>query len=112
MTKNTRRNFLIATAAAGVWSATQIAQARSPNEKLNLGFIGVAGRGGQNMAEMAGENVAALCDVDAQHLCKAAEKFPKARQFRDFRKMIDEAKDLDARTLAVAAAIERALPRT
>ena len=48
------------------------------------------------MAEMTGENIAALCDVDARHLGKAAEKFPKARQFRDFRKMIDEAKDLDA----------------
>jgi len=42
-----------------------------------------------------GENVAALCDVDAKHLGKAAEKFPKARQYRDFRTMLDEAKDLD-----------------
>jgi predicted dehydrogenase len=96
MTKSTRREFLIATAGAGVWSVTSLAQARSPSEKLNLGFIGVTGRGGQNMAEMTGENVAALCDVDEQHLGKAAKRFPKARQYRDFRKMIDEAKDLDA----------------
>src|SRR5262245_47093171 len=96
MIKNTRREFLIATAGVGVWSAASPGQARSPNEKLNLGFVGVAGRGGQNIAEMAGENVAALCDVDAKHLGKAAEEFPKARQFRDFRKMIDEANDLDA----------------
>ncbi len=96
MTKNTRREFLIATAGVGVCSVTGLGQARSPNDKLNIGFIGVTGRGGQNMAEMTGENVAALCDVDERHLGKAAEKFPKARQYRDFRKMIDEAKDLDA----------------
>ncbi len=54
MTKNTRREFLIATAGVGVWSVTGLAQARSPNEKLNIGFIGVTGRGGQNMAEMDG----------------------------------------------------------
>src|SRR5687767_1821955 len=95
-TRNTRREFLIATAGIGVCSVTGLAHARSANDKLNIGFIGVAGRGGQNIAEMAGENVAALCDVDAQHLAKAAEQFPKARQYRDFRKMIDEAKDLDA----------------
>jgi hypothetical protein len=47
------------------------------------------------MAEMASEYVAALCDVDARHLGKAAQEFPKARQYRDFRKMIDEAQDLD-----------------
>ena len=96
MARNTRREFLIATAGFGVWSATGLAQARSASEKLNLGFIGVTGRGGQNMAEMEGENVAALCDVDAKHLGKAAERYPKARQYRDFRQMIDEAKDLDA----------------
>src|SRR5688572_14631945 len=96
MPKNTRRDFLIATAGVGVWSVAGLAHARSASEKLNLGYIGVTGRGGQNMAEMAGENVAALCDVDERHLGKAAEKYPKARQYRDFRKMIDEAKDLDA----------------
>lgn len=96
MTTNSRRKFLIATAGVGIGTVTGLAQARSPNEKLNLGFIGVTGRGRQNMEEMMSENVVALCDVDAQHLGKAAEKFPKARQFRDFRKMIDEAQDLDA----------------
>jgi predicted dehydrogenase len=96
MAKHTRREILIATAGVGVWSVARLAQSRSPGEKLNLGFIGVTGRGGQNMDEMAGENVAALCDVDERHLGKAAESYPNARKYRDFRKMIDEATDLDA----------------
>jgi hypothetical protein len=100
MTNSTRREFLIATAGVGVYVSTGLAQTRSPNEKLNLGFIGLGGRGNQNLGEMAGENVAALCDVDERHLGKAAENHPKARQFRDFRKMIDEAKDLDAVVIA------------
>lgn len=98
MTKSTRREFLIATAGVGVCSVAGVGlgQSRSPNEKLNIGFIGVNGRGAQNMGEMEGENVAALCDVDERHLAKAAEQYPRARRYRDFRKMIDEAKDLDA----------------
>src|SRR5688572_14859581 len=113
-TRNTRREFLIATVGVGVCSVTGLGQSRSPSDKLNIGFIGVAGRGGQNMAEMAGENVAALCDVDAQHLGQAVERFPKARQYRDFRKMIDEARDLDAVVISTphhihAAATARAL---
>jgi predicted dehydrogenase len=96
MTKHSRREFLIATAGVGACTVTSLPPVRSANEKLNVGFIGVAGRGGQNIAEMASENVAALCDVDEQHLLKAAAEFPKARQYRDFRKMIDEAKELDA----------------
>jgi predicted dehydrogenase len=96
MTRTSRREFLIAAAGAGAYSVAGLAPARSANEKLNIGFIGVAGRGGQNIAEMAGENVAALCDVDSQHLARAAAQLPRARQYRDFRKMIDEAKDLDA----------------
>jgi predicted dehydrogenase len=114
VTTNTRREFLIVTAGVGVWSATGLAQARSASEKLNLGFIGVNGRGAQNMAEMEGENVAVLCDVDERHLAKAAERYPKARQYRDFRKMIDEAKDLDGVVISTphhvhAAATARAL---
>lgn len=68
MTRNTRREFLIATAGVGVWSVSGFGQGRSPNERLNIGFIGVVGCGGQNIAEMASDNVAALCDVDERHL--------------------------------------------
>jgi len=51
----------------------------SPNEKLNIAFIGVAGRGGDNMHDITGAedvNVVALCDVDENNLNRAGAKFP------------------------------------
>src|SRR5687768_12906596 len=41
-------------------------------------------------------NVVALCDVNGQNLDRAAEAHPKARKYLDFRKLLDEAKDIDA----------------
>ena len=41
------------------------------------------------------ENVVALCDVNSKALAAAAEKFPKAKQYKDWRKCLDQ-RDLDA----------------
>ena len=91
-----RRQFLrrsagtgIGFAAAGVFTHS-IRGAESPQEKLNVAVIGVAGRGAGNLAGVAGQNVVALCDVDEQRLGKAAESFPSAKKYVDFRKMLDE----------------------
>ncbi len=88
-----RRTFLKTTAAlAGAATVTggRPALARvGPNEKLNLAIIGVANRGAANLEGVEGENIVALCDVDARFLGKAAERFPKAKTFRDFRKMLE-----------------------
>ena len=71
--------------------------ANGPNEKLNLGCIGVANKGAHNINNLTSENIVALCDVDALHLGQMSEKFPKATTYRDFRVMLDkEAKNLDA----------------
>ena len=70
-----------------------------PNSKLNLAFIGVGGRGGDNLngQGMRGENIVALCDVDTQRLTAAGSKFPEAKQFQDFRRMFDQmGKSIDA----------------
>lgn len=94
-----RRDFLrrTALATAGYWLAEGISRAdRSPNEKLNIGIIGAGGRGAANTASVASQNIVALCDVDEQNLGKAAAKFPRARTYVDFRRLLDAAKDLDA----------------
>ena len=41
-------------------------------------------------------NVVALCDVNGQNLEKAAQQYPSTRLYKDFRKLLDESKDLDA----------------
>jgi predicted dehydrogenase len=97
-----RREFL---AAAGVATAAVAAPAilrgQDLNSRLNLAFIGTGRRGGFNLDEMTRPgnpvqvNVVALCDVNAQNLEAAARKFPKARLYKDFRKVLSEAKDID-----------------
>jgi len=94
-----RRTFLKQTASlsagftivrSGILKAGQ-----SPNEKLNIAVIGVAGRGGANLRAVKGENIVALCDVNAKNLAAAARQFPRAKTYEDWRKCLDQ-KDIDA----------------
>ncbi|HMC64395.1 MAG TPA: Gfo/Idh/MocA family oxidoreductase, partial [Gemmataceae bacterium] len=99
MTKRAnRRRFLQSAAAAGFWVAAGLerAESRSPNEKLNIAIIGAGGRGASNAADVAGENIVALCDVDEQRLGQAAEKHRRAKKYIDFRKLYDDDKSFDA----------------
>lgn len=99
--KISRRRMLAQSSAAaiGLIGAPNILRAQSPNSKLNIAFIGTGGRGGHNLQEViaaGGDNVVALCDVNLRNLDAAAAKYPKARKYRDFRKLYEEAKDIDA----------------
>lgn len=100
-----RRQFLRATAlGAGVFAAGAPALLRGQNlnNKLNIGIIGCGGRGGFAVSQSAAENIVALCDVAEDRLNKTGEKHPKARRYVDFRKLLDEARDLDAVCVATA----------
>jgi predicted dehydrogenase len=70
----------------------------SAAEKLNVAFVGVLGQGGANLTRIheAGVNVVALCDIDANRLAKAAASHTGAKTYADFRKMLEEQKDIDA----------------
>ncbi|MEX0676463.1 MAG: Gfo/Idh/MocA family oxidoreductase [Pirellulales bacterium] len=70
--------------------------AKSPNEKLNLGCIGVANKGKHNIDNLTSENIVALCDVDSLHLDKTAAQFSKATKYADYRQLLDKEKNLDA----------------
>ena len=69
--------------------------ANAPSNKLNIALIGAYGRATAHYDGLAEENVVALCDVDEKHLALAAEKFPKAKQYVDWRKCLEQ-KHLDA----------------
>ncbi|MBN2560585.1 MAG: Gfo/Idh/MocA family oxidoreductase [Phycisphaerae bacterium] len=71
-----------------------------PSEKLNIAGIGIGGRGEGDLDECHSENVVALCDVDEAYAGRVFAKYPKARQWRDFRTMLDEQKDIDAVVIA------------
>ena len=72
----------------------------SPNEMLNLAAVGVGGKGWSDLESSArGMNVrvVALCDVDANNLGRAAEKYQDAATFADYRRMFEKMEsDIDA----------------
>jgi predicted dehydrogenase len=88
-----------------------------PSERLNIAVVGCGGQGMSDAAELIGgnENIVALADVDfgfvdrnlARRLVrrdgtpnpagqKVKDVFTRAKRYADFRKMLDEQKDIDA----------------
>ena len=101
-----RRNFLTAS-AAGIAAFTIIPRYvlggqgyTPPSEKLDIACIGIGGRGRGNVAGVSGENIVALCDVDEKHAADSFEKYPKAKKYHDFRKMLEKQKNIDAVVVA------------
>ena len=100
-----RRQFLRHTtvAAAGfqiVRSHVLGIGSRSPSERLNIAGIGVSGQGASDLNHFTDHNIVALCDVDWAHAAGTFKKFPDAKRFKDFRKMLDEIKEIDAVVVA------------
>ena len=58
------------------------------------------GSGDVASCAQAGENIVALCDPDKNHLAENAKKYPGAKLYPDFRKMLETQKDIDAVTIA------------
>jgi hypothetical protein len=59
-------------------------------------------QGGGDVGGVSSENIYALCDVDENHLNKAAENRPAAKKYRDFREMLDkEQKNLHGITVTI-----------
>jgi predicted dehydrogenase len=75
----------------------------SPNAKLNIAFIGLGGQGIADLDEITAVedvNVVALCDVDEDRIKLAGVKFPAAKHYRDYRRLLEAEKSLDAVVVA------------
>ncbi len=102
----TRRNFLGTTVAAvtgfSIVPRNAIAGLGhiAPSDKLNIAGIGVGGKGKVNLANMPGQNIVALCDVDWDYAEPVFKTYPKAKKWKDFREMLDKQKDIDAVVIA------------
>jgi predicted dehydrogenase len=100
-----RRDFLrdSALAAAGLWLGAGSLSARgaSANDKLNIGMIGTANRAQANLAGVAGQNIVAVCDIDDNYLAAIKEKYPRAKAYNDFRKLLEQ-KDIDVVVVSTA----------
>lgn len=94
-----RRRFLQTAVLAG--SAVPFVlpsglRAAAPNAKLNHACIGVGGMGWNDLNTFARHDrvqIAALCDVDANSLDKAAKAFPGARTYTDWRELLEKEGD-------------------
>lgn len=87
-------------AAASLWVLPRFAIGQSgppPSRKLNLAFIGAGGIASTAFSNCDGENYVALCDVDDHAAAEAYAKYPQARRFKDFRRMLDQMhREIDA----------------
>jgi predicted dehydrogenase len=90
-----RRQFLRVSALTGagllVLRNSRLAFAYAANDKLQVAGIGVGGRGGDDLNAIAplGVDLVALCDVDQVRAGDTFRKYPQAKPFRDFRRMLD-----------------------
>ncbi|MDR1478218.1 MAG: Gfo/Idh/MocA family oxidoreductase [Planctomycetaceae bacterium] len=106
--KTSRRRFLQAASIIGLGSffAPAVLADKSPNSKLNIGVIGVGGRGAEDIGELVKSNRGverfhAFCDVNATTLNKQSDKYKVEHRYQDYRKMFNEkAKELDAVMIA------------
>ena len=89
-----RRTFLKSSSAATI-GAMIIPNllSFSPNNRLNFAVIGVGGRGHAHWSKIPGENIVAMCDVDDMRAAEGFKAYPKAKKYKDFRKMFDEMSD-------------------
>jgi len=104
--KSSRRDFLRTTTLTGIgiWAggAAFAQDSKSPNEKVAFACIGVGGKGDSDTADANRlGNVVAIVDIDDSTLNAAAQKYPKAKKYNDYRKMFDEmGKSIDAVTVS------------
>ena len=105
--KNERRDFLkkSGTALAAVTIVPSHVVSgfgyTAPSDKLNIAGIGVGGMGRANLRNMNSQNIVALVDVDWKYAERCFKDYPKAKRYKDYRKMLEEmGNDIDAVVIA------------
>ena len=102
-----RRDFMknAALAGAGLFIAPSgTFGANGSNNKLNIALIGSWGRGEAHFSSIATENVVALCDINDEHLAFGAKRFPQAKTYNDWRKLLDDHKALSLDAVVICTA--------
>src|SRR5262245_15521604 len=94
-----RRNFL-KTSATGVTVTTALSYSNvlGANERIRLGTMGTGGRGRSLMNHAKAQpdvTFTAICDVYEPRMGDALEHAPQAKQYRDYRALLDD-KTVDA----------------
>jgi predicted dehydrogenase len=92
---------------AALAAAPGILRAQSAPNRMKVAFIGVGNRGGyvlKRMLELEGADIVAICDLDETRARAAAEavqqKGGKPALYTDYRKMLEERKEIEAVVVA------------
>ncbi|MBI2425056.1 MAG: Gfo/Idh/MocA family oxidoreductase [Candidatus Hydrogenedentes bacterium] len=105
----TRRAFLAATTTTAlaatfpirVNAAEVVPGKKSPNEKLNVAAIGAGGKGQSDIMSCSRtENIVALCDADWDRAQETFYRLKDAKQFKDYREMLEKMPEIDACTIS------------
>jgi predicted dehydrogenase len=93
-----RRDFMAAAATFTVVPSYVLGRGdnAAPSNKLNIAGVGVGGVGRAYIQSVSSENIVALCDVDEKYAANTYKLYPKAKIYRDFRKMLETDKSIDA----------------
>src|SRR5580700_6722826 len=99
-----RRRFIQSTtlaAGAVALGVPTLLRGANLNSKLNIASIGCMGKGESDTNHCNGENIVALCDVDAERCAGQRAKYPNAKFYQDYRKLFDEmSSGIDAVTVS------------
>jgi predicted dehydrogenase len=97
-----RRSFIKgigAITATGLFP--NLLRAQGAGKKLGIACVGVMGKGESDASGASnGNEIVAICDVDKNSLAASQKRYPNAKAFTDFRKMLDEVKSIDAVTVS------------
>ena len=104
-----RRAFLASTTTTAAWAMTGFAAPNaakvvpgkiSPNEKMNVAAIGSGGKGLSDIMACRNENVVALADPDWKNAAESFARLPDAKQYKDYRIMLEKHPEIDACTIS------------
>ena len=104
-----RRHFFFGTLLAGVVprggfgtvASLKALGYQSPNEKMNVAGVGAGGRAMSVLGGLDSENIVALADVDWARGAEGFKRWDKATKYKDFRRMLDSEKSIDAVTVVI-----------
>ena len=116
-----RRALLGGAAATAVWASlpgatrAQTRKRFSANDRVNVAAIGAGGKGSDNMSALISQNIVAIADVDFERVGKQMldktgalkpnrealkAAYDKTERFGDYRRMLDNRKDIEAVVIA------------
>ncbi|MBI3207578.1 MAG: Gfo/Idh/MocA family oxidoreductase [Candidatus Solibacter usitatus] len=96
-----RRELIKSAAAFTILKSGTLRGQNAPSNRLNIALIGVWGRGTAHYNVLRNENVVALCDVNDLRTREAAQAFPKAKTYWDWRQCLEQ-KDVEAIIICTA----------